>query len=59
MKSTITVTLVKSLNGKTQKIKSCITGLGLRKINQSSTLENTPSIRGMVKKAIHMLKVEE
>lgn len=59
MKKTITVTLTKSLNGKTQKIKSCINGLGLRRINHTVTLENTPSVRGMIKKAIHMLKVEE
>lgn len=59
MKNTITVTLTKSLNGKTQKIKSCIAGLGLRRINHTVTLENTPSVRGMIKKAIHMLKVEE
>lgn len=59
MKNTIKVTLTKSLNGKTQKIKSCIVGLGLRRINHTVTLENTPSVRGMIKKAIHMLKVEE
>tara|TARA_B100000925_G_C22010548_1_gene476164 strand:+ start:8033 stop:8212 length:180 start_codon:yes stop_codon:yes gene_type:complete len=59
MKKTITVTLTKSLNGKTQKIKSCVSGLGLRRINHTVTLENTSSVRGMIKKAIHMLKVEE
>ena len=59
MSSTIKVTLKKSLNGRTQKIKACVSGLGLRKINQTTVLENTPSVRGMIKKAIHMLEVEE
>ena len=59
MNAKITVTLKRSLNGKTKKIKDCIYGLGLRKIGQSSTLENTPSVRGMIKKAIHLLDVTE
>ena len=35
MNTKITVTLKRSLNGKTKKIKDCINGLGLRKINHS------------------------
>ena len=60
MNAKITVTLKRSLNGKTKKIKDCIYGLGLRKIGQKfTTLENTPSVRGMIKKAIHLLDVTE
>jgi large subunit ribosomal protein L30 len=33
--------------------------LGLRKINSTRTLENTPAVRGMVKKVIHLVDVEE
>ena len=44
---------------KLKRLRLCISGLGLRRINHSVTLENTPSVRGMIKKAIHMLKVEE
>ena len=55
----ITVKLVKSMNGTTEKVKSNVRGLGLRKIGQSSELENTPSVRGMIKKIIHMLEVKE
>lgn len=55
----ITVKLVKSMNGTTEKVKSNVRGLGLRKIGQSSELENTPSVRGMIKKIIHMLEVQE
>ncbi|MBC7538089.1 MAG: 50S ribosomal protein L30 [Bacteriovorax sp.] len=57
--SKITVKLVKSMNGTTEKVKANVRGLGLRKIGQSSELENTPSVRGMIKKIIHMLEVQE
>ena len=55
----ITVKLVKSMNGTTEKVKSNVRGLGLRKIGQSSELENTPSVRGMIKKIMHMLEVKD
>ena len=57
--SKITVKLVKSMNGTTEKVKSSVRGLGLRKIGQTSELENTPSVRGLIKKIIHMLEVQE
>ena len=55
----ITVKLVKSTNGTTEKVKANVRGLGLRKIGQLSELENTPSVRGMIKKIIHMLEIQE
>ena len=55
----ITVKLVKSLNGTNEKVKCNVRGLGLRKIGQTSELENTPSVRGMIKKIMHMLEVKE
>lgn len=57
--SKITVKLVKGMNGTTEKVKCNVRGLGLRKIGQTSELENTPSVRGMIKKVIHMLEVQE
>ena len=59
MNKNIKVKLIKSLNGKTNKQKSCVKGLGLKKIGSESTLENTPSVRGMIKKVIHLLEVKE
>ncbi len=41
-----------------QHIKT-LQGLGLRKINQSVELEDTPSIRGMTNQVSYLLKVEE
>jgi large subunit ribosomal protein L30 len=34
-------------------------GLGLNKMNRSRELEDTPSIRGMIAKVAHMVRVEE
>ena len=54
---TITVKLKKSTIGCTIKQKACVTGLGLRKTNSVKTLENTPAVRGMIKKVIHLLEI--
>ena len=53
------VTLRKSQIGASERQIANLKGLGLRKIGQSRTLENTPAVRGMVKKVIHLLEVEE
>ena len=53
------VTLKKSVIGSTESQKATVRGLGLRKVNSTRTLNNTPAIRGMVKKVIHLLQVEE
>lgn len=55
----IKVKLVKGLPGTTKIVQANIRGLGLRKIGQTSELENTPSVRGMIKKVIYMLEVQE
>ena len=53
----IKIQLVKSTAGRTEGVKATVKGLGLRKIGQVSELENTPSVRGMVKKVIYLLNV--
>jgi len=58
-KKTITVRLKKSTIGCTVKQKASVRGLGLRKTGTSSTLENTPAVRGMIKKVIHLLDIQE
>lgn len=57
--SKLKVKLVKGLAGTTEKVQANVRGLGLKKVGQTSELENTPSVRGMVKKVIHMLEVKE
>lgn len=56
---TITVKLKKSVIGCNEKQKACVKGLGLRKTGTSKTLENTPAVRGMIKKVIHLLEIAE
>ena len=56
---TITVTLKKSTIGCTDKQKANVRGLGLKKTGTKKTLENTPAVRGMIKKVIHLLDIEE
>ncbi|MFZ4712748.1 MAG: 50S ribosomal protein L30 [Bacteriovoracaceae bacterium] len=58
-KGTITVTLLQSTIKCTESQKATVKGLGLRKIGSSKTLENTPCVRGMIKKVIHMVKIAE
>lgn len=53
------VTLKNSAIGRSRKQLATIQGLGLRKIGQSRRLENTPAVRGMVKKVLHLIEVEE
>jgi large subunit ribosomal protein L30 len=54
----IKVTLIKSLAGQLANIANSARGLGLRRIGHSVTVADTPSNRGMVNAASHMLKVE-
>lgn len=53
------VTLTRSLIGTQDDQKATVRGLGLRKIRSSRVLENTPAVRGMVKKVLHLINVEE
>lgn len=52
------VTLVRSPIDRTQKQKDTVRGLGLRRLNRSVVLEDTPSIRGMIRKVQHLVAVE-
>lgn len=47
----------KSAIGKSKDQKNTIKCLGFRKLNQIIEVENTPSIRGMIKKVIHLVEV--
>ncbi|OIQ47249.1 50S ribosomal protein L30 [Psychrobium sp. nBUS_13] len=56
---TVKVTQVKSSIGRLPKHKACLAGLGLRRINHTVELEDTPSVRGMINKVYYMVKVED
>ena len=55
----IKVTMIRSKNGRLASHKACIDGLGLRKINQTVEVIDTPENRGMINKVYYMVKVEE
>ena len=52
------VTLVRSLHGQLANIAASARGLGLRRIHQTVAVADTPENRGMIKAAVHLLKVE-
>ena len=54
----IKVTLVKSIIGTKQDHRATVSGLGLRKLNSSSELLDTPAVRGMINKVQYLVKVE-
>ena len=55
---TFRVTQVRSAIGRKPGQRETLIGLGLNKLNISSVLEDTPSIRGMVEKVKHLVRVE-
>ena len=55
---TVKVTLTKSLFGQLASIRNSARGLGLRRIGHSVVVADTPSNRGMINAASHMLKVD-
>ena len=58
MAQKLKVTLVRSPIDRTQKQKDTVRGLGLRRLNSSKVLEDTPAIRGMIRKVQHLVAVE-
>jgi large subunit ribosomal protein L30 len=58
-KKVIKVTLVRSTNKCVAAHKACVSGLGLRRMNHTVEIEDTPCTRGMINKVSYMLKVQE
>ena len=56
-KKTLTVKLVKSVAGTRQSHRDTVRGLGLRKVNSTRTLEDTPAVRGMINKVAYLVQV--
>jgi len=56
---TLRVTLVRSPIGYTKDQKKTALALGLRRMNQTVEHEDTPALRGMLFKIIHLLRIEE
>jgi large subunit ribosomal protein L30 len=57
-KGRVKVTQIGSPIGRESSQRDTLRGLGLDKINRSRELEDTPSVRGMIDKVKHLLRVE-
>lgn len=58
-KETLLVTQTRSAIRREKSQEATLVGLGLNKIGRTRELEDTPSIRGMIRKVRHLVKVEE
>ena len=56
---TVRVTQIKSPIGRKHDQRATLVGLGLNKMHRTSELENTPSVRGMIDKVKHLVRVEK
>jgi large subunit ribosomal protein L30 len=59
MSATLKITLKRSIVGRPEKHRKTVRSLGLRKLNKTVILKDTPSVRGMVRKVSHLLEIEE
>lgn len=53
------IKMIRSEIGRPEKQRKILRGMGLNKLNSCVTLVDTPQIRGMVQKVIHLVAVEE
>ena len=54
----VKVTLIKSLIGTRKDHRATVRGLGLRRLNHTVELADTPQVRGMIAKVSYLLKVK-
>lgn len=59
MARTLRIRLVRSLIGLSPKQEATVRALGLRRINQVVTREDSPTVRGMVARVPHVLEVHD
>ncbi|MCX7674115.1 MAG: 50S ribosomal protein L30 [Thiobacillaceae bacterium] len=57
-KNKIRVTLVRSPIGTKREHRACVRGLGLKRLNHTVELEDTPAVRGMIRQVAYLLKTE-
>ena len=57
--ATVTVTQIKSAIGRKADQRLTLIGLGLNKIGRVRELEDTPSVRGMIDKVKHLVRIEQ
>ncbi|MAI84793.1 MAG: 50S ribosomal protein L30 [Rickettsiales bacterium] len=55
----VKVTQIKSPIGRNITQKKTLIGMGLNKINRTKIYDDSPSMRGMIEKVKHLLKIEQ
>ena len=55
----IKITLRKSMIGRPEKHRRILRAMGLRRVNRSVVLKDSPTIQGMIEKVSHLLEVED
>lgn len=58
-KKTITLEQIASPNRRPERQTDTLIGLGLNKLHRRSTLEDTPAVRGMIRKVTHLVRIVE
>jgi len=55
----VSVTQIRGANKRTKDQQDTLLGLGLKRMHQTRELEDTPAVRGMIRKIRHLLRVNE
>ncbi len=58
-RKTVKVTQTGSPIGRPKDQRATLIGLGLNKLNRTRELEDTPAVRGMIRKVSHLVRVED
>ncbi len=59
MAGKLRITMIRSMNGRPEKHRKVLRGMGFTKMHQAVELPDNPATRGMIAKVSHMVKVEE
>lgn len=57
--SQLKLSLVRSLIGSTKRQRDSVRGLGLKRVNDTVLISETPAVRGMIDKVSHLVSVEK
>ncbi|MGE0076977.1 MAG: 50S ribosomal protein L30 [Bacteroidales bacterium] len=55
----VKITQIKSIIGQSERQRSTLRSLGIRKMNQTVELEANPQILGMIEKVKHLVRIEQ
>ncbi|MGD9411464.1 MAG: 50S ribosomal protein L30 [Desulfobacterales bacterium] len=59
MAGSVKIKLIRSMIGRPEKHRKVLRGMGLTRLNKTVELKDTPEIRGMINKVIHLVSTEE